>query len=159
MNRAFLRWPMRDCAADDPRIVGSLSDFDIPSGTEKAAAKKMKPTGQFTLKAPLEQRRTPRYSLSVEVKITDMGSSRQINGRTTTLSVAGCGVISAELIPQGAAVGLELTHQGKVVRATARVIYSTPDLGMGMAFTGIEPEAERILDAWIATHLTSPVAQ
>lgn len=105
----------------------------------------------------MEYRRTPRYSLIVDVEMTYLGSGGQIKGRTTTLSVAGCGVESAELFPQGATVGIQLSHEGKIVRATARVIYSTSGLGMGMAFTSVEPEDEHILQRWISEYLSIPV--
>lgn len=101
----------------------------------------------------MEHRRTPRYSLIVDVEMTNLESGAQIKGRTATLSVAGCGVESPELFPQGATVGIQLSLQGKVVRATARVVYSTSELGMGMAFTSIEPEDEPILQGWIAEYL------
>ena len=107
----------------------------------------------------LEHRRTPRYSLIVDVEITDLGSGDRIKGRTMTLSVAGCGVESEELLPQGSTVRIQLSQQSEVVRANARVIYSTPGLGMGMAFTSIEFDAERILKSWIAAHLSMPVAE
>lgn len=114
---------------------------------------------QFPGGGLLEHRRTPRYSLIVAVEITDMGSGEQIKGRTITLSVAGCGVESAELLPQGATVRIQLSYQGEVVRATAKVIYSTPGLGTGMAFTSIEYEGEQIVKSWIATHLSVRVPE
>lgn len=110
-------------------------------------------TRQFPVGGLLEHRRTPRYTLIVDVEITDMVSGGQMKGRTISLSVAGCGVESLKLLPQGTTVRLRFSYQGEVVRATAKVIYSTPGLGMGMAFTSIEYEAERIIKSWIATHL------
>ena len=104
----------------------------------------------------MEQRRTQRYSLVVDVEMTDVQSGSQINARTTTLSVAGCGVESSELFPQGSIVRIQLSHRGKMVRATARVVYSSPALGMGMAFTSIEQEDEPILEWWITEHLSVP---
>src|SRR5579871_473926 len=113
----------------------------------------------FDLGIHWDHRRTPRYSLAVDVEMTDVQSGRQGKGRTTTLSVAGCGVESAELFPQGAALRILLSHYGKVVRATGRVVYSTQELGMGMAFTSVEAEDESILRWWIAGSLCVPVLE
>lgn len=101
----------------------------------------------------MENRRTPRYPLVVDVEMTDVQSGGQIKARTTTLSAAGCGVQTPELFPQGTSINIRLFHQGKIIRANARIVYSSPSLGMGMAFTGVEREDEPVLQWLIAEHL------
>jgi len=101
-------------------------------------------------------RRTPRYSLAVEIEMTDIQSQTQIRARTKMLSVFGCGIDTVKLFPQGTNVRIKLSHQGKEVRALARVIYSSSDLGMGVAFTSVEREDERVLEWWIAECLSIP---
>ncbi len=107
----------------------------------------------------LDQRRTPRYCLAVDIEMTDLQSGRQGKGRTTTLSVAGCGVESGELFPQGATLRIHLSHQGRIVEAIGRVVYSSSDLGMGIAFTSIEAEDEPILQWWITERLSIRVPE
>jgi hypothetical protein len=43
--------------------------------------------------------------------------------------------------------------------AHAKVVYASPELGMGLAFTRIDPEDERILGAWIDALTAIPTQQ
>lgn len=138
-------------------IVGSPLNSDSFRHCESGGREYEYDNAASTQGVPLEHRRTPRYSLAVDIEMTDLQSGRQSKGRTTTLSVAGCGVESVERFPQGATLRIQLSHQGKVVRATGRVVYSTPALGMGMAFTTVQGEDEPILQWWIKEYLSIPV--
>lgn len=102
-------------------------------------------------------RRVPRYSLAVEVQMTDTQSEMQISARTKMLSMSGCGVESSMLFSKETSVRIRLSHQDAEVRALGRVVYSSSDLGMGIAFTIVEREDQRILECWIAEYLTIPV--
>ena len=101
-------------------------------------------------------RRTPRYSLMFDIEITDVQSETQIMAHTKMLGLYGCGVESSMLFPQGASLRVKLSHQGVDVRSLARVVYSTVALGMGVVFTSMEREDERILESWIAEYLSTP---
>jgi|SRR5882672_3870787 len=102
-------------------------------------------------------RQTPRYSLVVDVEMTDALSEIQISARTKMLSTSGCGVESSMLFPKATSVRIRFFHQDAEVRALGRVVYSSSDLGMGVAFTTVEREDELILECWIAEYLTIPV--
>lgn len=95
-------------------------------------------------------RRTPRYTIIVDAQITDVASKTQIKARTNTLSPLGCGVESSKIFPQGTDVRIKLFQGGAEVSACAIVVYSSPEQGMGFAFTSVEPECESILERWIA---------
>jgi PilZ domain-containing protein len=101
-------------------------------------------------------RRTPRYSLVVDVEMIDDRLTTQFKGRTKTLSMFGCGVETSKQFPKGTSVRIKLSHQGEEVRALARVIYSSPYLGMGFAFTSLDQESEQILMWWIAEYVSIP---
>jgi PilZ domain len=81
-----------------------------------------------------DARRTPRYSLAVDIEIVDVHSGIRIEAQTKTLSLAGCGVETLKLFPQGTSVAVKLSHQGQEMKAFARIVYSRSDLGMGLAF-------------------------
>jgi hypothetical protein len=102
-------------------------------------------------------RRTPRYSLAVDIELIDIQSDTLIRARTKMLSLFGCGVDSVKLIPKGTSVRIKLTHQGTEVRALAKVVYSSLDLGMGIVFTNVEGEDERILEWWMAGLVSIPI--
>jgi PilZ domain len=95
-------------------------------------------------------RRTPRYPIDIDIELIDVNSNIQIKARTKILSLCGCGVETAKLFPKGTSVRIKLSHHGTEVKALARVVYATQDLGMGIAFTNFDREDERILESWIA---------
>jgi len=101
-------------------------------------------------------RGTPRYPLVVDIEMTDLQLETQIRARTKMLSMFGCGVDGSKLFPQGTSVRIKLSHRGAEVMALARIIYSSLDLGMGVAFTSVEREDERILEWWIAEFASIP---
>ena len=100
-------------------------------------------------------RRTPRYSLVVDVKATDIQSETQISGHTKQLSLLGCGFDAPMLFRRGTNVNIELSHRGAVVTALARVVYASHGLGMGLAFTSVDSECERILEFWIGEFMSA----
>ena len=102
-------------------------------------------------------RRTPRYSLAVDIEMTDIKLEIQIGARTKMLSMFGCGVDTSMLFAQGTSIRIKLSHKGEKVMALARVVYSSSALGMGVAFTRVEREDERILEWWIAEFLSTPI--
>jgi hypothetical protein len=102
-------------------------------------------------------RRTPRYSLVLDIELTALGSEVKIRARTKMLSLYGCGVDTEKLLAKGTGVRIKLHHQGAEVNALARVIYSTTDLGMGVAFTSVEMEDQQVLACWIAEYLSIPI--
>jgi|ERR1700722_11397225 hypothetical protein len=91
----------------------------------------------------------PRYPFIVDIELIDMQSGITIKARTKNLSLFGCGVDTLEAFPRATNVGIKLSHGDEYILAKARVVYSSKELGMGVAFLGIEAEYERILDGWI----------
>lgn len=106
-----------------------------------------------------DTRRTPRQAVIADVELTDMQSGNQIRGRTKDLSLFGCGMESTKLFPKGTRVKIRLSHRGTEARALARVIYSKSDLGMGVVFTSVEPEDQRILEWWVAEFVCIPIRE
>jgi hypothetical protein len=88
-----------------------------------------------------------------------MGSDIRVSGRTKMLSLSGCCMDSVKVFAQGATVRIKLLHQGSEVMALARVVYSNLDLGIGVAFTSVETEGERILESWIAEFQGIPIRE
>lgn len=99
-------------------------------------------------------RRTPRYSLAVDIEATDIQSEAQIRGRTKQLSLLGCGFDAPVLFRKGTNVRIELSHRGAAVIALARVVYASQHLGMGLAFISVDSECERVLELWIAEFMS-----
>jgi hypothetical protein len=90
--------------------------------------------------------RCVRFPFHSYVELTDMQSNVQTWGRTSDLSLFGLRVDTRPLLGQGAMVKVRISHRGVQFEALGRVAY----LGMGVVFSEIGLEAQRILDQWLA---------
>lgn len=91
-----------------------------------------------------------RFPLCVDVELTDMLSNVHVSGRTNDLSLFGLRVDTVTLLTQGVRVEVRIADRGLQFMALGRVAYSQPSLGMGIVFINVGPEAQRILDQWVA---------
>jgi len=103
---------------------------------------------------PKDARRAPRQSFEVDVEIANVESGIRIRDRTRDLNLYGCGVRASEPFASGTRVLLKLTYADEKITATGRVIYGGADLGMGIAFTAVEPEDQRVLERWLSQSST-----
>ena len=87
-----------------------------------------------------------RHALVVDVEVSDLESGVQIKEQTKDLSRYGCGVSTSRPFRSGTKVMLKVVHAGKEITAFGKVIYGRPDIGMGIAFTTMAPEDQKLLD-------------
>lgn len=71
-----------------------------------------------------------------------------IQGRTTDLSLYGCGIVAEKPFAAGTRVRLRITHVGAKFEAIGRVAH-TSDTQMGIAFARIESNDQTILEKWV----------
>lgn len=90
-----------------------------------------------------------RYPFIIDIELIDLQSGIKIEGLTKDLSLFGCGIETLNPFPKDTNVGIKLSHRDKYILAKARVVYGSQELGMGIAFLGIEAEYEWVLDGWI----------
>lgn len=98
-----------------------------------------------------------RYISIVDIELVELHSGIQVRGRTTTLGLFGCGVKASLSFPKGTSLWIKLSRAGIDVEAFGRVVYVNTDLAMGIVFTSIEQESERILDGWVAELAAVPI--
>lgn len=107
-----------------------------------------------------ERRRSPRYSCRGSAEFRAGGGDVRMWGTLTDISRHGCYVEMTSTFPAGTDVDLGVEVQGIRVRACGTVCVSYPFLGMGIAFTGIEPgqevKLEQLLSA-LAEHPGPPI--
>jgi len=96
-----------------------------------------------------DSRRVPRYPFLVGVEVADE-SGIQIQGQTKDLSIFGCSVDTTNPFPQGTRVKIKIAHAGQNFESFGRVAYAHPNSGMGIVFTSVEPQNDRVLEWWIA---------
>ena len=64
---------------------------------------------------------------------------------------------AAALFVKGTRVRIKLFHGGGYIPTLGTVIYGRVELGMGIMFTSVEPEDQRILAGWIAELTSIPM--
>lgn len=100
---------------------------------------------------PKDRRSAPRYSLVLAAEITEHSSGALLRGRTSDVSRTGCYVDMLNPIPAGSAINVKLMHENEVFEAAGKIVYSSPGMGMGIAFEMPLPAAQSaLLCRWLA---------
>lgn len=103
----------------------------------------------------VEEKATPgspaiRYPFVAAAELIEMQSQTGIKARTSDLSASGCYVDSMNPFSAGGQVRVRLTHHERTFEALGTVVHSQPGMGMGIAFTRIEPDQKAVLEKWLA---------
>jgi hypothetical protein len=102
-------------------------------------------------KVEIEERRSnPRYPFTATAEVVDMKSRTRMNARTSDLSRHGCYVDTNSPFPLQTKVRIRITNAKKSFETHATVVYSLPNMGMGLAFGVPVPEQLKILKKWIS---------
>ena len=73
----------------------------------------------------------------------------RLSGRVSDLGRGGCYVDTINPFPVGADVKIRIVKDNASFVAQARVLYASSGMGMGLAFTKIEPERLLVLEEWL----------
>jgi hypothetical protein len=106
-----------------------------------------------------ERRLAIRYPFTAATEVIELRSQLRIIGRTADLGPAGCYVDTLAPLPVGAVVRVRMVRDLRTFEAAAAVVYSASSLGMGLAFTKIEPEHQKVLQAWMAELTGDPLPE
>jgi len=97
----------------------------------------------------LERPRARRYPFVASIELTDLQSETRIRGQISDLSLFGCHVETENILPIGTMLMLRIIHAGANFIALGKVAYALQRVGMGIAFTEIEPSNQLVLEKWI----------
>jgi hypothetical protein len=100
--------------------------------------------------AAQERRAHPRYPFSASAEAVHLQADTRLNGRVSDLGRGGCYVDTINPFPIGADVKIRIVKDNTSFLAHAQVLYSAAGMGMGLAFTKIDPERMRVLEGWLA---------
>lgn len=100
--------------------------------------------------AAQERRTNARYTFSASAEAVHLAADTRLNGRVSDLSRGGCYVDTINPSPVGAEIKIRIVKDNATFEANARVLYSTSGMGMGLAFTQVDEERQRVLDGRIA---------
>jgi PilZ domain len=97
-----------------------------------------------------EGRRSPRYPFYASAQITELQTETRLTARTSELSRHGCYMDMVNPLPLGTTVKIQLIHHEQTFEANCHVIYSQPNMGMGVAFDEIEAGYVVVLEKWLS---------
>ena len=99
---------------------------------------------------PPDDRRThPRYHFTGAAEALDSQHRTRMNARTSDIGKGGCYVDTYSPFPLKTGVKIRITRERASFTAEAKVVYSKIGMGMGLAFTSIDPHEMGVLDKWI----------
>jgi PilZ domain len=96
-----------------------------------------------------ERRGSARYGFTATAEVVDMRSRTRMNTRISDLSMEGCYVDTNAPFPIRTKVRIRVSASKKTFETQGVVVYSLPNMGMGIAFDQPEPPQAAILKSWI----------
>src|SRR5580658_7722735 len=96
-----------------------------------------------------ERRQTDRHTFSAAAEVVELTSFSRISTRAADLSQKGCYLDSLNPFPIGTNVRVRIRWGGAELACTAVVRDAQPGLGMGVAFTDLDPPREALIKTWI----------
>jgi PilZ domain len=141
---------------DERRIVGSAEAHRLargpaapPSPTDTAVNRMALGTAT-DFDVPIEERRSqPRYAFTATAEVVDMVSRTRMNTRISDLGMEGCYVDTNSPFPLKTRVRIRIISAKRTFETLGVVVYSLPNMGMGISFAEPEPLQHVILKAWI----------
>jgi hypothetical protein len=97
-----------------------------------------------------DNRRSTRYPFVARAEIGEMnGSDFRIHARTTEISLHGCFLDMANPLPVGQQVFVKIFTAADYFEAGATVVYSQPNIGIGIEFHDIGRHFQPTLQRWL----------
>jgi len=96
-----------------------------------------------------DRRRTPRYPFVATAEIVEISSGTRMYARVSDLSLYGCYLDMSNPLPSGAHVFVKIFTDADFFEAEASVVYSQPNLGVGLAFRDVKPSFLPTLHKWL----------
>lgn len=96
-----------------------------------------------------ERRRTPRYPFIATAEVNDLSSQATTSARVTELSLRGCYLDMPNPLPVDAQINIKIYSEGKFFESKGTILYSQPNLGVGVTFREIRPQFLTVLKQWL----------
>ncbi len=96
-----------------------------------------------------ERRRTPRHPFVASAEVVEAESQSHLPTRVSELSLNGCYFDTMNPFPSGTSILVKIVRGLVFFQARAKVVYSQPNLGMGVEFQKIHPHFRQVLEGWL----------
>ena len=99
----------------------------------------------------VERRARPRHKVTAQIQVVELGSDKRIGAHMGNLSAGGCffELEADSPFSLGTVITVAITRGSESFQSEAKVVYLLPPKGIGVTFTGTEPQHLRILEAWM----------
>lgn len=97
-----------------------------------------------------KERKVKRCPFVASAEVLEASTGTKLAARTSEIGVGGCYVDALNPFNVGAAVTVKIVRDQGAFEATAKVVYSDPSFGMGLAFTELAADQRLILENWVA---------
>jgi len=97
-----------------------------------------------------QRRSVRRCSFVASAEVNELSSATKLVLRTSELSIGGCYLDTLNPFPEGTLLQCRILRDDGIFESKAKVVYSNPGFGMGVAFTGIAPDQRTMLENWLA---------
>jgi hypothetical protein len=107
---------------------------------------------------PQERRRTARFPFVADAEVTETGSKSRLSVRVTEISLYGCYLDMVHPLPVGTPVFIKIFTPTAFFESAGSVVYSHPNLGIGLTFRDVSPHFLPVLQKWLleAARAASP---
>ena len=135
--------------AATPELTNSLHGPEKAGATTmyEHGAKKHSRGGTVDL---ADRRNTDRHLFTASAEVVELSSGARFSTRTTDLGPGGCFVDTMLPFPVGAKVRVSVRKGQTTFETSGLVVYSQTGLGMGIAFSSMEPQQRDVLDTWLS---------
>jgi hypothetical protein len=96
-----------------------------------------------------EKRRTPRYMFVASAELVEEKSDVRIATRVSELSLHGCYLDMMNPFPVDTLVLVKISAGSDFFETRAKIIYSTANMGAGVAFLDVAPQYLPVLERWL----------
>jgi hypothetical protein len=97
----------------------------------------------------IERRKTPRYPFKAFAELRKEGVTEAVTTKISELSLHGCYIEKTNPFPVGLTFHIKIFTDREFFESSATVVYSQPELGMGVTFYDIRPAYVRVLRKWL----------
>ncbi|HUE43100.1 MAG TPA: PilZ domain-containing protein [Candidatus Sulfotelmatobacter sp.] len=97
-----------------------------------------------------KERAVKRCPFVASAEVIEVGTGTKLSARTSEIGVGGCYVDALNPFNLGTAVTVKIVRDQGAFQAKAKVVYSDPSFGMGLAFEALDLEQRTILENWLA---------
>ena len=94
-------------------------------------------------------RRTARFPFIAVAEIAHTESGGQLGCRVATLSLHGCYLDMPNPLPTDTQIKIKIYCEGKFFESSGVIVYSQPNLGVGVTFREVRPQFLSVLKQWL----------